>query len=98
MGELRMTEYIKRDEAIKMVKELFSVGDCYCDKQSIVGHLNAMTAADVQEVKHAEWRTKECDDGWGTYILYWCSECGSESARKHKYCRDCGAEMNLGKD
>ena len=42
-----MDDYIKRESAVKIVKELFSLGDCYCDEQSIVGHLNMIPSADV---------------------------------------------------
>ncbi len=38
-------DLISRQQAIKEVKELFSMGDCYCDECAIVGMLNLMPPA-----------------------------------------------------
>ena len=37
-----MNDLIDRKEAIQGVKELFSMGDCYCDELSIIGMLNGL--------------------------------------------------------
>ena len=37
-----MSEWIDRKIAVQGVKELFSMGDCYCDELSIVGMLNGL--------------------------------------------------------
>jgi len=45
-----MSDLISRQEAVKEVKELFEMGDCYCDKFSIVGMLNSLPS--VQPTLH----------------------------------------------
>ena len=35
-------DLIGRQQVIKEIKELFSMGDCYCDEYAIVGMLNTM--------------------------------------------------------
>ena len=51
-----MNDYIRRDDAVEQVKELFEMGDCYCDRYSIVGLQNALPSADVVKVT----RCKDC--------------------------------------
>lgn len=53
-----MKDLIDRQEAIKLVKELFEYGDCYCDEYSIVGALNGLPP-----VKHDEWTPCSETDG-----------------------------------
>ena len=43
-------DLINRQQAIEEVKELFSMGDCYCDKYAIVGMLN--TIPSIQPEPH----------------------------------------------
>ena len=40
-----MNDLISRQAAINETKELFSMGECYCDKFSIVGMLNSLPSA-----------------------------------------------------
>ena len=56
-------DYIKREDAIKQAKDLFELGECYCDQHSIVGMLNALPSADVVDVV----RCRECKH-WHKYI------------------------------
>lgn len=43
-----MNDFIDRKEAIQGVKELFSMGDCYCDELSIIGMLNGLESLNNQ--------------------------------------------------
>lgn len=43
-----MNDLIDRKSAIQGVKELFSMGDCYCDEISIVGMLNGLESQNNQ--------------------------------------------------
>ena len=49
-----MTDSISRQGAIAKVKELFEMGECYCDKHSIVGALNELPSAETQWIP-IEW-------------------------------------------
>ena len=43
-------DLISRQQAIKEVKELFSMGDCYCDEYAIVGMLNTIPSVQSEQV------------------------------------------------
>lgn len=43
-----MNDLIDRKEAIQGVKELFLMGDCYCDELSIIGMLNGLESPNNQ--------------------------------------------------
>ena len=43
-----MNDLIDRKEAIQGVRELFSMGDCYCDELSIIGMLNGLKSPNNQ--------------------------------------------------
>lgn len=43
-----MNDLIDRKEAIQGVRELFSMGDCYCDELSIIGMLNGLKSQSNQ--------------------------------------------------
>ena len=45
-----MSDLIDRKIAIQGVQELFSMGDCYCDKLSIVGMLNSLPSAEPEVI------------------------------------------------
>ena len=40
-----------------------------------------------------EWKLKTFDDGYGEYQLYECSCCGNTTARRRKFCAECGVAM-----
>lgn len=65
-----MTDLIDRKEAIECVKELFSMGGCYCDEYSIVCTLNGLPP-----VTHDEWTPCSETDGLppkaGRYLVTW---------------------------
>jgi len=43
-----MNDLIDRKKAIQAVRELFSMGDCYCDELSIIGMLNGLESPNNQ--------------------------------------------------
>jgi hypothetical protein len=43
-----MNDLIDRKKAIQGVRELFSMGDCYCDELSIIGMLNGLESPSNQ--------------------------------------------------
>lgn len=55
----------------------------------IVGDIDRMEAADVQEVRHGRWIGAD-DDG----VMYKCSVCGEWSCCRSPYCGECGAKMD----
>ncbi len=50
----RKDDCISRQMAIEEVKKLFEMGECYCDRASIIGMLNSMPSALVRK-KMARW-------------------------------------------
>lgn len=48
-------DLINRQQAIKEVKELFSMGDCYCDEYAIVGMLNTMPSIQLEPAIPLLW-------------------------------------------
>lgn len=71
-----------------------------CDNQRICVDksrcpVGRASAADVVEVKHAEWVV--CGDGEN--VPWMCSHCGKTTAHKYKvmygkFCPNCGAKMD----
>lgn len=48
---------IEQKEAVEGVRELFSLGDCFCDEYSIVGMLNRLPTQEII-------RCKDCKHHW----------------------------------
>ena len=103
-----MAEYIKKSEALDVLKPLpadnlgdpFNLGINYARRK-----INAIPAADMAEVKHGKWIGWHGDklvgidnngeDMYRHYHYNTCSECDKGSAIKPKYCPNCGAKMDL---
>ena len=75
---------IYREQAIEETKKLFEMGDCYCDRASMIGMLNSMPSAE----KTGKWFDKGS-------LSCRCSECGCKSPREYAYCPNCGAKMEV---
>ena len=102
-----MSDYIDRDELIKHIKDLptwwgdgSGVSGVYIHYpiEVMVSIANA-PAADVQEVKHGEW--KLCYEDWRMQIAGdECSACGFQHygtcISHYHYCPNCGAKMDGG--
>ena len=101
-----MSDYIERDELIKHINDLPTWwGDgsgvyTFYPVEVMVSIANA-PAADVQEVKHGEW--KLCYEDWRRQIAGdECSACGFQHygtcISHYHYCPNCGAKMEGGKN
>lgn len=56
-----MSDLISRRAAINETKKLFSMGECYCDKFSIVGMLNSLPPAQPEIVRCKDCKYFELD-------------------------------------
>lgn len=88
-----MGECIERSAAIKAAKHAWAKG------LEPSQYIEALPAADVAPVRHAEWVV--CGDG--DNVPWMCSHCGKTTAHKYKvmygkYCPHCGAIMDGGAD
>ena len=84
-----MTDYIKREEAMEIVKRTSG------DYASAFAELRKLPAADVAPVRHGRWALNK------KYGDYECSECGQGDVKamdftnlKMRYCPHCGARMD----
>ena len=92
-----MNDLIDRKIAVQGVKELFSMGDCYCDELSIVGMLNGLPSVKKKSErrKKGEWIvTSEFED----YRYAKCNQCKVTQVFYYNkpltnFCPNCGAEM-----
>ena len=88
-----MAEYIERSAAIEAAKHAWAKG------LEPSQYIEALPAADVAPVVHAEWVV--CGDG--DNVPWMCSHCGKTTAHKYKviygkYCPHCWAKMDGGAD
>lgn len=93
-----MAEYIDRKQ-IRYTWWLKQDGT-FSDGVTLQSVIDDMPTADVQEVKHGEW--KECFEDWRKQIAGdECSSCGFQhygsSIVHYHYCPNCGATMDGGK-
>ena len=90
-----MNDLISRKEAIEGIRELFSLGDCYCDELSIVGMLNGLSSVEIER-KKGEWIY---EGKRGRFPACKCSICGHyENAdwamlQGVNFWPNCGADM-----
>lgn len=84
-----MAKYIERSAAIEAAKHAWAKG------LEPSQYIEALPAADVAPVVHAEWVV--CGDG--DNVPWMCSHCGKTTAHKYKvmygkYCPHCWAKMD----
>ena len=106
-----MAEYIEREALMRRIKEIHCAEcDSYngvrcraCWVDDTLDYIDSEPPADVAPVRHGRW--EEWDDGFGgTY--YHCSVCGEDwctidgtpAENGMRYCPQCGARMDGGKD
>ena len=92
-----MSDLIDREKAIQGVRELFSLGECYCDELSIVGMLNGLPSAEQE-------RMAKVEDKYYDYLPYSrfmeselkgdCGFCGETVWLGEKYCHECGTKLD----
>ena len=90
MNESRMImdEYIKREEAIEVVKHAWAMG------LEPSRYIEIITAADVAPVRHGRWVHHIA--GGKQISACWCSVCNVEHETEQNYCPNCGAKMDGG--
>ena len=105
-----MAEYIKRTDAVKIAEKYGLANGSVLGRHTgladcIARDISELPAADVAEVVHGEWLRS--DDDWNSLTTIQCSCCGEEwcfetdddvSLLNYKYCPNCGARMDGGKD
>lgn len=95
--------YIEREAALTALS--MSVANAEydeCEEETVkkcMGVLHKVPAADVAPVVHSSWEITDVDHGHG-HKCYHCPECGEDEWRydEPKYCPNCGAKMNGGKN
>ena len=85
-----MSDLISREKAVQGVRELFSMGDCYCDELSIVGMLNGLSSIEPEQKKGKWTKTDIYDEQYG--YLNECPYC-KKLEWGGNFCSNCGARM-----
>ena len=91
------SDLIDRKIAVQGVKELFSMGECYCDELSIVWMLNGLPSVkpEWKKRKKGKWIvTSEFED----YRYAKCNQCKVTQVFYHNkpltnFCPNCGTDM-----
>ena len=105
-----MTDYIKRTDAVKIAEKYGLANGSVLGRHTgladcIARDISGLPAADVADVVHGEWLRS--DDDWDSLTTIQCSLCSEEwcfetdddvSLLNYKYCPNCGARMDGGKD
>lgn len=97
-----MTDYIKREDAIKIINSGISI-DTDADKRYVNGLFRAIRPADVAPVRHGRW-IEYGENKDGTHNIC-CSVCDGflkskghanscYTRNKYSYCHNCGARMD----
>ena len=97
---IQMTEYLSREDILDIASQYCPDDDGSCSKADVdlremLDEIEALPAADVQPVKHGEWRKKFLSD------TICCSECKVTWSSSFKdmlngfnYCPNCSARMD----
>lgn len=101
-----MTDYIKRSDIADRIDyyESHSVGAEHYAYEVCQKEIRDVQSADVSEVRHAKWTHVLCFDDLS--CVAFCSACATEQKTQsatalqafNRYCRWCGAQMDLGVD
>lgn len=97
-----MAEYIDIEPLRKQIVEFKTVVKQFAKSSSflkeyiscidaVMEAIDKQPTADVQEVKHGEWKNQEPGYRVADFM---CSVCHSESDKLFDYCPDCGARMD----
>lgn len=83
-----MPEYIEREATLYRMK---------VDIKPPFAVVRDMPAADVEEVRHGEWRVETDEEEPNPmFKLVVCSACGDKANYMYNYCPHCGAKMDGG--
>ena len=88
-----MTDYIKREDALKVVDDIVCDAD---DAERTCDRIIDLPSADVAPVRHGRWKKDYlCSTNGGTYSVIRCSECDFQfPITVTNYCPNCGAKMD----
>ena len=92
-----MTDYIKREDAIKIINSGISI-DTDADKRYVNGLFRAIRPADVAPVRHGHWAldTAHTEEIYAHPVK--CSVCGRTDVLGYEtltpYCPNCGSKMD----
>ena len=82
-----MTDYIKREDALKVVDDIVCDAD---DAERTCDRIIDLPSADVAPVRHGRWEVVDAEEP----RRYGCSECKRLSWSMDNYCGNCGARMD----
>lgn len=98
-----MARYINADvlieKIIKKATEMFTVDSVYqhylnalIDVEDII---KAESTADVVDRKKGKWKREVLGStsGYGTTVMYQCSNCEHMAISQYNFCSNCGADM-----
>lgn len=90
-----MAEYIKRGDALKIMKGAWSQLPGDDAMQEAIDSITHLTAADVAERKKGKWKTAYLDhEAFGVRPhTFYCSECHQITSFRTFFCPNCGADM-----
>ena len=91
-----MTDYIKREDALNMVRNTFTG----MTADTLELRIDDIPSSDVAPVRHGRWAEKTCV-GWAGGGYWRCSCCGFcysfgayHEMNESNYCPNCGAKMD----
>ena len=88
-----MAEYIKREDAIDAVLDVYyNTPDIDLSGERLEAAILNIPAADVATVRHGHWNTIN-QITTGLPWKYRCSDCGCPQEYTHNYFPNCGAKM-----
>ena len=87
-----MTEYIKREDAIDAVLDVYyNTPDIDLSGGRLEAAILNIPAADVAEVRHGRWLCVDTD----TEQFFLCNRCKKKEYWESNYCPNCGAIMDV---
>ncbi len=100
-----MKKYIDADELKKVFRYTEDAEYARWTLAGVLGEIDDIEAADVQEMRHGRWIKNDGRYGWHCFVcgeddLYafaWNSDTG-ENELQDQYCPNCGSRMDLEKD
>ena len=99
-GGVIVTDYISRDAAINLARDLLQIKKIEGYEQynqAVLDYCNELLnlpAADVRPVVQGKWKVRRLPDDWvGT--LYRCDQCGNVEESPSCFCPQCGLPMEV---
>lgn len=96
----KLKEYIDDCECCKKCDKIGFMCNDDCELPDILTPqwervLNEQPTVDAQLVRHGKWTSHTLGStGYGTTVMYQCSECERMTISRFRYCPNCGAKMD----